>query len=94
MLPEENNGPFPIQNSDDAFFSIMTLYYNDLYRYGIRFTADAEHTKDVVNQFFLHGWERREKFIAAENTKAYLIVSFKRFLINELRKSFSYRSVA
>jgi RNA polymerase sigma factor (sigma-70 family) len=70
------------------------LYYNDLFRYGIRFTADIENTKDIVNQFFLHVWERQENFLAAENIKAYLLVSFRRFLINDLRKSFPFKSVA
>ena len=94
MMLRENKELLPIQNIDDALFSIMTLYYNDLFRYGIRFTADVENTKDIVNQFFLHAWERREKFVAAENIKAYLLVSFKRFLINHLRKSFPFKSVA
>jgi RNA polymerase sigma factor (sigma-70 family) len=94
MLLRENKGLLPTQNSSDAFFSIMILYYNDLFRYGIRFTADIENTKDIVNQFFLHAWEHREKFIAAENIKAYLLVSFKRFLINDLRKSFPFKSIA
>jgi RNA polymerase sigma factor (sigma-70 family) len=94
MLLRDNNELLPTQNMDDALFSIMTSYYNDLFRYGIRFTADMDNTKDIVNQFFLHAWERREKFIAAENIKAYLLVSFKRFLINDLRKSFPFKSVA
>jgi RNA polymerase sigma-70 factor (ECF subfamily) len=94
MLLRENKGLLPIQNIDDALFSIMTLYYNDLFRYGIRLTADVENTKDIVNQFFLHAWEQREKFVAAENIKAYLLVSFKRFLINHLRKSFAFKNIA
>ena len=94
MLPGGNKGLLPIQNSEDALFSLMVLYYNDLFRYGIRFTADVDNTKDIVNQFFLHTWEQRKKFVAAENTKAYLLVSFKHFLINHLRKSFPFKSVA
>lgn len=94
MVPGENKGLLPKHDNEDALFSIMTLYYNDLFKYGIRFTADAENTKDIVNQFFLHAWEQREKFVAAENIKAYLIVSFKRFLINYLRKSFPFKGVA
>jgi hypothetical protein len=51
MLPRENKGLLPVKNNDDALFSMMTLNYNDLFRYGIRFTADIENTKDIVNQF-------------------------------------------
>jgi RNA polymerase sigma-70 factor (ECF subfamily) len=65
---------------------MMTLYYNDLFRYGIRFTADKDLTKDIIGQFFLHVWDHRNKFCAAENIKCYLIVSFKRFMISYLKK--------
>lgn len=96
MQSQENKRLLPIvqHNEEDILFSIMTTHYNDLFRYGIRFTADAENTKDIVNQFFLHVWDRREKFLLAENKKAYLLVSFKRFLIDYLRKSFPFTSVA
>jgi RNA polymerase sigma factor (sigma-70 family) len=94
MLPGEPKRLLSSQNSHDAFFHLMTRYYNDLFRYGMRFTADAENTKDIVNQFFLDAWQKREKFLAAENIKAYLVVSFKRFLINHLRKSFPFKTVA
>ena len=94
MLLRGNKKLLPVQNSSDALFSIMTLYYNDLFRYGIRLTADVENTKDIVNQFFLHAWDHREKFVAAENIKAYLVVSFRRFLINHLRTTFPFKSVA
>lgn len=70
----------------DALFSMMSHYYNDLFRYGIKFTADKDLTKDIIGQFFLHIWDHRNKFFAAENVKCYLIVSFKRFMINYLKK--------
>lgn len=70
----------------EALFSMMTFYYNDLFRYGMKFTADKDLTKDIIGQFFLHIWDHREKFTSAENIKAYLIVSFKRFLFDYLSK--------
>jgi RNA polymerase sigma-70 factor (ECF subfamily) len=72
--------------NSDALFSMMAHYYNDLFRYGIKFTADKELTKDIIGQFFLHIWDNRNKFYAAENVKSYLIVAFKRFMINYLKK--------
>src|SRR5262245_34103503 len=71
--------------NEESLFSIMSLYYNDLLRYGIKFTADVELTKDIIGQFFLHMYDNRQKFLSAKNVKAYLIVSFKRFLIQYLR---------
>jgi RNA polymerase sigma-70 factor (ECF subfamily) len=70
----------------EALFSVMSFYYNDLFRYGIKFTADKDLTKDIIGQFFLHVWDHRTQFTAAENFKAYLVISFKRFIINYLTK--------
>lgn len=70
----------------DALFSMMSFYYNDLFRYGVKFTADKDLTKDIIGQFFLHIWDHRNKFFAAENVKSYLVVAFKRFMINYLKK--------
>jgi|SRR4030095_4334250 len=72
--------------NEEALLSLMTLYYNDLYKYGLRITAESNLTKDLLQEFFLHIWENRSKFQAVENIKAYLVVSFKRFLLQELRK--------
>lgn len=72
--------------NEEALLSLMTLYYNDLYKYGLRFTAESNLTKDLLQEFFLHIWENRSKFQAVENIKSYLVVSFKRFLFQELRK--------
>lgn len=70
----------------EALFSLMSLHYNDLFRYGMKFTADKDLTKDVIGQFFLHVWDHAQRFSTAENATAYLIVSFKRYLIDYLRK--------
>ena len=70
----------------EALFSIMTCYYNDLFRYGIKFTSDRDLTKDIIGQFFLHVWDHRKQFCSAENTKGYLVVSFKHFVLQYLQK--------
>ena len=82
MLLMGNRGILSTRNNDDAFFTLMTTHYNYLFRYGIRFTADVEDTKDIVNDFFLKAWEQRDKFVAADNTRAYLLVAFRHFLLN------------
>lgn len=70
----------------DALFSLMSFYYNDLFRYGLKYTADKDLTKDIIGQFFLHIWDHRENFQAAEHVKSYLVVSFKHFLVAYLKK--------
>ena len=74
------------KGDEQALFTLMLHYYNDLFKYGVKFTANAELTKETINAFFLHIWDNRNKIKAVEHIKPYLIVSFKRFLIQELRK--------
>ena len=73
--------------NEEALFSLMTLYYNDLFKYGLKFTADRSLTKDIIQQFILHIWANRTKFQVVENVDRYLFVAFKRFLIQEHRKN-------
>lgn len=70
----------------EALFALMTSYYNDLFRYGIKFTADKDLTKDIIGEFFLHIWDHRSSFASAENVKPYIIISYKRFVIAYLTK--------
>src|SRR5688500_12465875 len=78
---------------EEALFSLMRLYYDELFRYGVKFTADVEETKDALNQFFIHFWDNRDKLEKVENLKAYLFVSYKRWLIVHLRKLQKSRSL-
>lgn len=71
---------------EEIFFSLMGNYYDELFRYGVKFTANVEETKDALNQFFIHFWDNRDKLGKVENLKGYLFVSYKRWLIVHLQK--------
>lgn len=43
-------------DTQETLFAFMEQYYNELFRYGIKFTGDIEEAKDTVNQFFIHFW--------------------------------------
>lgn len=74
------------QGDHEALFSLMSVHYNELFRYGIKFTADKDLTKDLVGQFFLHVWDHRAQFAQVKNVEGYLLVSFRHFLLNYHRK--------
>ena len=71
---------------EEVLFSLMGAYYDELFRYGVKFTANVEETKDALNQFFIHFWDNRDKLRKVENLKGYLFVSYKRWLIVHLQK--------
>ncbi len=79
---------------EEALYSLMGMYYEELFRYGVKFTGDAEETKDALNQFFIHFWDNRSKLEKVENLKGYLFVSYKRWLIAAMRKTKKYRSIS
>jgi DNA-directed RNA polymerase specialized sigma24 family protein len=71
---------------EEALFSIMHGYYDELFRYGVRFTADVEETKGCPQSILYSYMDNRDKMEeVVENFKAYIFVSYKRWLITHLK---------
>ena len=69
----------------NALFSIYDMLHPDLLRNGRGLTGDEDQVKDTINQFFLYLWDKRSTLTMPDNLKSYLIVSFRRKLIYELK---------
>ena len=74
------------KGDQNALFALMKAHYNDLYRYAMKYTADKELAKDIVSQFFVQLWEKRNLLANADNLQAYLLVSFRNHIIHYLQK--------
>ncbi|WP_153796082.1 RNA polymerase sigma factor [Foetidibacter luteolus] len=70
--------------NENALFSLMMLYYADLFKYAVKFLRNPDTAKDIINQFFVHVWDRREKLAEVVSVKNYLVVSFRHFLLKHL----------
>ena len=68
-------------SDEDAFVILIQQFYESLYKYAIKFTKNTDNSKDIVNSFFVHVWEKRYLFRLAEHNEKYIITSFKHFLI-------------
>lgn len=67
-----------LRSGDEADLrSLYGLYYNDLLRYGLHLTNDAELSKAFINYLFLSLWNNRQKLPEVKNPKAYIITSYK-----------------
>ena len=75
------------KGDQNALFALMKAHYNDLYRYAMKYTADKELAKDIVSQFFVQLWEKRNLLANADNLQAYLLVSFRNHIIHYLQKN-------
>ena len=71
----------------DALFTIYEMMHPDLVRYGRNISSDEELVKDTINQFFLYLWDKRYSLNEPQNLQSYLLVSFRRKLIYELKVS-------
>lgn len=75
-----------------AFVFIYRRYANLLFNFGSKFSADRELVKDCLQDFFLYLRKNRETLGDTTSIKLYLLISFRRRVIeyvskNNLRKT-------
>jgi len=88
MSINESNLWLSYKNGDvGALFTIHELLYPDLFECGRSITFDQDLIKDTINQFFLYLWDKRESLNEPNNLKSYIIVSFRRRLLAEIKES-------
>ena len=70
----------------EAFSEIYRRFFPLLFRYCIRFTADRDLVKDVLQDFFTQLYLKREALIIPDKLKSYLLVAARRELVRRLGK--------
>ncbi|WP_235298717.1 RNA polymerase sigma factor [Portibacter marinus] len=75
------------KTGDKAAFSMLfTNYYSYLYDYGKKITQREDLVKDSIQDFFMYLYENRENLSEkVYNVKAYLISSYRRRLLSDLK---------
>lgn len=82
----------PIKNTsaniaNPAYFkSLFEKHYLILVNFAAKFLNSQEEAKDVVQQFFIKLWEKREKYLNRELNKSFFYTSVKNACINYLEK--------
>lgn len=71
----------------DALKELYLEYSNKLYNYGAKFTADKDLIKDVIQELFIHLWERRAYLGNPQDVKNYLFKSFRSAIFKKLARS-------
>jgi len=75
------------KNGDEAaFIHIYNEYANVLFNYGCQFSPDTELVKDCLQDFFIYLRKNRAGFSDTPHIKMYLLKSFKRRVIEYLKK--------
>lgn len=65
---------------EKSLSEVFTLYYTDLYKYGIKIFDLPDLVKDSIQDVFMRIWEKRDTIGDIQNPKAYLISSVRRKL--------------
>lgn len=69
-----------------ALSHIYHTYYNDLFDYGCKINPDERLVEDCIQDFFLYLWQKRENLGEVNHIRYYLVRSFRRRLLQYLRK--------
>lgn|SRR5699024_5964490 len=73
-----------------AWERIFTLFYKDLYGYGLKLSARPELTRDGIHELFVELWNRREHLGDVKSVKAYLLASLRRKLLKKIKEERKY----
>lgn len=72
--------------NEAAFITIYTKYYKILFNHGCKFAKDKEMVKDCLQDFFIYLWKNGTHFSSTKSIKPYLLKSFGRRVIENMKK--------
>ncbi len=74
-----------LHNDQKAYKELFVSNYEHLHRFALSILKSKEDAEEVVSDFFINVWQKREALLAIENIKLYFFVSVKNISINKLR---------
>ncbi len=69
-----------------SFDSLFRLYYEQLYRFALRFVRDPQESENLVQDVFVKLWVQRSELSITQNAKAYLYTSVKNQALNYIKR--------
>lgn len=73
-----------LNGDEQALEQLFRRHYPLLYDYGIKLSQQVELTKDSIQEVFTYIWEKRSHLTKVDSIPAYLLVAFRRHLLNAL----------
>lgn len=75
-----------VKDSDQTAFKLLFLfYYPGLVLYSRQFTADQSDAEEIVQDFFVRFWQKRQQLIPTDSLKNYFFSSVKNSSLNFLK---------
>lgn len=73
------------EDSMEAFTALYMRYWEELYGYAWKILEDKAPVEDILQELFLHIWDRRKRLNIDHHVKAYLYKSLKNRIYNFLK---------
>lgn len=67
-----------------AFKRIFDVYYRPLTLFAVKYVGNIEESKEIVQEFFIRLWARRDKIVFGYSLKAYLYQSIRNACLNQI----------
>ena len=74
------------QGDEDAFRQLYDQYADLLYGYGMKIAGDDNVVTEAIQSLFVYIFEKRETCAAPQSIPAYLCVSLRHMIVNELKR--------
>lgn len=74
-------------SNDVALSMLLDLYFESLFKYGIRILPDETLVEDCIQELLISLWENRKRLLPIKDYRSYLFVSLRRKLIREATKN-------
>lgn len=74
------------QGDEEAFRQLYEQYADLLYGYGMKIAGDETLVTEAIQSLFVYIFEKRETCTAPQSIPAYLCVSLRHMIVNELKR--------
>lgn len=75
------------EGDKEAFKALFDLYYTELCRFALIYVKDKDSAEEVVQNFFVHFWEKREVLSINSSLKSYFYSSIRNRSLNHIRNN-------
>lgn len=75
------------EGEKQGLYACFSLFYDDLYRFGISLYRDPELIKESIQNLFIELWQIRHKLSAVDNIQQYVLTIYKRIIYKTNQKS-------
>ncbi|HEX9509000.1 MAG TPA: sigma-70 family RNA polymerase sigma factor [Puia sp.] len=84
--PEELLWKNVLSGDHRSFSELFDRYWEPFFQYAYKILQNREDTEELVQEFFIHLWNKREELPELQSVPSYLFTALKNRLLNQLAK--------